>query len=148
MSEESSGKRCLCGHVEGQHTEVKYGGCQVYRCACGAFEPAESPKPSGNEVVNRLREVANSGKKADAADLRTVLDLLAASEAREQRESRIDWALTMLKNRLIDGLQNGLRYFGDSDQSGHPHGYTAFNIPDWEARQLIDKIDAAMKEQA
>ena len=63
--------------------------------------------------------------------------------AKDAEIARLDWQLQAIRNRLEFGLQNGLEHFGSTDQSGHPHGYAAFKIPDWEARQLIEAIDVA-----
>jgi hypothetical protein len=37
-------------------------------------------------------------------------------------------------------LETKLAYIPDSDQSGHPHGYSVVQIPDWEVKQKLDSL--------
>jgi len=39
---------------------------------------------------------------------------------------------------LTRHLEESLKYIPDSDRSGHPHGYSVVQIPDWEVKQKID----------
>lgn len=34
-----------------------------------------------------------------------------------------------------------LKYVPDTDQSGHPHGYSVIQIPDWEVRQKLAEME-------
>ncbi len=54
--------------------------------------------------------------------------------------------LAMLKRHL----ETTLKYVPDSDQSGHPHGYSVIQIPDWEAKQKVAWLEQALapKEHA
>lgn len=36
------------------------------------------------------------------------------------------------------------QHFGESDQSGHPHGYAGVVIPGWDVRQRLDEIQASL----
>lgn len=36
------------------------------------------------------------------------------------------------------------KHFGDSDDSGHPHGYDGVVIPVWDLRQRFDEIEASI----
>lgn len=60
------------------------------------------------------------------------------------RDSEIERMLVVMKIRLEMALQN-LQYVPISDRSGHPHGYSVTQIPDWECRQLIDQINEALQ---
>jgi hypothetical protein len=45
-------------------------------------------------------------------------------------------------------LKMHARYFHDSEQSGHPHGYTGVVIPDWDVRQRIEEISNCLNASA
>jgi hypothetical protein len=45
-------------------------------------------------------------------------------------------------------LLTKLVYTPDSDASGHPHGYSVVQIPDWAVKQRLDDIDAALAKAA
>lgn len=48
--------------------------------------------------------------------------------------------LVHLREWLTGHQQVHTRHFGESDQSGHPHGYAGVVIPDWDLRQRLDEI--------
>lgn len=37
-----------------------------------------------------------------------------------------------------------LTYIAESDQSGHPHGYSVVQIPDWEVRQKLEALEETL----
>lgn len=40
------------------------------------------------------------------------------------------------------------RHFGESDPSGHPHGYAGVVIPEWDVLQRLDEIEASIQLEA
>jgi len=100
--------------------------------------------------IGRIWNGADAAKNPAMCDLVTQLRKEVPILRRElaearSRESRLGYQLMTIKNWLLFGLQHGLAYYGDTDQSGHPHGYAAFAVPDWKARQLLEEIEVAMK---
>lgn len=43
-------------------------------------------------------------------------------------------------------LQTDTRHFGDSDRSGHPHGFDGVVIPNWDIKQKLQEIDSAIAD--
>ena len=62
----------------------------------------------------------------------------------EMRASEIERELVRVRLRLERALKESLKYIPDTDRSGHPHGYSVVQIPDWETRQTIDAINEAL----
>jgi hypothetical protein len=52
--------------------------------------------------------------------------------------------LVQLRQWLIWHRELNTRHFGDSDPSGHPHGYAGVVIPEWDVRQRLDEIDGSL----
>lgn len=80
-------------------------------------------------------------REALAPELAAVKAELAALSERLSRE---DYMLTSLKTWLLTALENNREHRGGSDASGHPHGWGVVAIPDWDVRQKLEAIDAAM----
>lgn len=53
--------------------------------------------------------------------------------------------LVHLRHWLRCHRENHTRHFGDSDPSGHPHGYAGVVIPEWDVRQRLDEIEASIQ---
>lgn len=53
--------------------------------------------------------------------------------------------LVFLRQWLIEQREINTRHFGDTDQSGHPHGYAGVVIPEWDVRQKLDEIEASIQ---
>lgn len=49
---------------------------------------------------------------------------------------------------LFQRLLNRLVYIPGDDPSGHPHGYSVGQIPEWEIRQKLEWLGAATQEEA
>lgn len=69
----------------------------------------------------------------------------------EQMQSQLTDALRGNRDTvawLKRHLEESLKYIADSDQSGHPHGYSVVQIPTWEVKQKLDWLeqDAAQCE--
>ena len=75
--------------------------------------------------------------RADA--LREKCEALEAE--RDQLRDKLEVNIRFLRHYL----QENIAYIPDSDRSGHPHGWTAVQIPDWAVKQ---QIDAAMQAEA
>jgi hypothetical protein len=56
--------------------------------------------------------------------------------------------LVHLRQWLVWKREHNTRHFGESDQSGHPHGYAGVVIPEWDVLQKLEEIDAALEQQA
>lgn len=52
--------------------------------------------------------------------------------------------LVHMREWLNRYLQTNVKHFGDSDQSGHPHGYAGVVIPDWDVKQRLDEIQGSL----
>lgn len=52
--------------------------------------------------------------------------------------------LVHLREWLIHHRGFHTQHFGDSDQSGHPHGYAGVVIPEWDLRQKLDDIQESL----
>jgi hypothetical protein len=55
--------------------------------------------------------------------------------------------LVHLREWLIRHRETHTRHFGESDQSGHPHGYAGVVIPEWDVRQRLDEIEASLRNE-
>jgi hypothetical protein len=55
--------------------------------------------------------------------------------------------LAHLRQWLISHRELHTRHFGESDQSGHPHGYAGVVIPEWDVRQRLDEIEASILQE-
>jgi len=55
--------------------------------------------------------------------------------------------LVHLRQWLISHRELNTRHFGESDQSGHPHGYAGVVIPEWDVRQRLDEIEASIQSK-
>lgn len=53
--------------------------------------------------------------------------------------------LVHLREWLNRHRELNTRHFGDSDRSGHPHGYAGVVIPEWDVRQRLDEIEASIQ---
>ncbi len=53
--------------------------------------------------------------------------------------------LVHLRQWLISHRELHTQHFGESDQSGHPHGYAGVVIPEWDVRQRLDEIEASIQ---
>ncbi len=52
--------------------------------------------------------------------------------------------LVHIKQWLIWNKEHHTKHFGESDQSGHPHGYAGVVIAEWDVRQKLDEIEASI----
>lgn len=50
-----------------------------------------------------------------------------------------------LREWLTGHRETHTRHFGESDQSGHPHGYAGVVIPEWDLRQRLDEIQESLQ---
>ncbi len=48
--------------------------------------------------------------------------------------------LFQIREWLSFQLNTSVRHFGESDRSGHPHGYAGVVIPDWDVKQKLGEI--------
>jgi hypothetical protein len=71
--------------------------------------------------------------------------LREAAATADARASAIEHQLVTVRLRLERALGN-LHYVAQSEQCGHPHGYSVIQIPDWETRQIIDSINEALRK--
>ena len=55
--------------------------------------------------------------------------------------------LVHLRQWLISHRESHTQHFGESDQSGHPHGYAGVVIPEWDVRQRLDEIEASIQSK-
>lgn len=53
--------------------------------------------------------------------------------------------LVHLREWLTGHRETHTRHFGESDQSGHPHGYAGVVIPEWDLRQRLDEIQESLQ---
>lgn len=56
--------------------------------------------------------------------------------------------LVHLREWLIRHRDCNTRHFGESDQSGHPHGYAGVVIPEWDVLQRLDEIQDSLNGPA
>jgi len=63
-------------------------------------------------------------------------------EFHTHRCSEIERVLVETRGSLLTALNN-LRYV-NPERSLHEQGYSIIGMPDWQARQLVDKINAAL----
>jgi hypothetical protein len=52
--------------------------------------------------------------------------------------------LVHLRQWLVSHRETHTQHFGESDQSGHPHGYAGVVIPEWDVRQRLEEIDNSL----
>lgn len=55
--------------------------------------------------------------------------------------------LFQIREWLNRHLRLHTQHFGESDQSGHPHGYAGVVIPDWDLKQRLDEIEASIRSE-
>lgn len=87
-------------------------------------------------AASTLIAIVYSTAFRDVENQRANANLVAASpDLYSDSQDTIAWLLRHLEK---------LVHVPDTDQSGHPHGYSVVQIPDWEVRQKIEWLKKAL----
>ena len=105
-------------------------------------------------LADRTLEAQHIGNELTEAYRLKDIQFERAEEAeRERDEARKDTVrlqdsrdvLFHLKECLSRHLETSAVHVSVEDKAGHPRGWCAIRIPDWEVKQLLDSISAAMQ---
>lgn len=122
----------LCKEQEKLRAELEQERIQHAGCLTAAEGWAKDPPKKGDWAWSPAFQAA--------LDLRAQVEQLTADKAHYRDQ------LFQLRQWLGHKMNTDVVHVSDSDASGHPHGWAAIRIPDWDVKQKLEAIDDAMKE--